>query len=171
MSRKRRLIEPPSVLFFEEIIKQASHVRAGHAFVDGGCIKCAEGMKCATVQLTIKDEYLRSIQRQRTIRPPTDISREIAALAYDILMDEWSEGKPIRMITVTASNLVRSEMVCEQIDMFAPAANITRDKSKKREETIDKIRQKHGITSIVMGSVMDSDIGVFDSDKDKNKNG
>ena len=130
-----------------------------------------EGMKCATVQLTIKDEYLRSIQRQRTMRPPTDISREIASLAYNILLDEWNEGKPIRMITVTASNLVRAEAVCEQIDMFAPTLNAARDKSKKREETIDKIRQKHGGASIVIGSVMDSDIGVFELDRDKNKNG
>ena len=105
------------------------------------------------------------------MRPPTDISREIASLAYNILLDEWNEGKPIRMITVTASNLVRAEAVCEQIDMFAPTLNAARDKSKKREETIDKIRQKHGGASIVIGSVMDSDIGVFDLDRDKNKNG
>ena len=131
----------------------------------------AEGMKCSTVQLTIKDEYLRSIQRQRTIRLPTDISREIASLAYTILLDEWSEGKPIRMITVTASNLVRADMVCEQIDMFAQASGETRDKSKKREETIDKIRQRYGSASIVTGSVMDSDIGIFVSNKDEKKNG
>ena len=131
----------------------------------------AEGLKCSTVQLTIKDEYLRSIQRQRTIRPPTDISREIASLAYAILLNEWSEGKPIRMITVTASNLVRSDMVCEQIDMFAQTSNVTRDKSKKREETIDKIRQRYGNASIVTGSVLDSDIGVFTLDKDIKENG
>ena len=131
----------------------------------------AEKMKCSTVQLTIKDEYLRSIQRQRSIRPPTDISREIAALAYTILLDEWSEGKPIRMITVTATNLARAEMVCEQIDMFAPTLSDARDKSKKREETIDKIRQKYGSAAIITGSLMNSDIGVFDFEKDKNKNG
>ena len=129
----------------------------------------AEGMKCNTVQLTIKDEYLRSIQRQRSIRPPTDISREIADLAYAILLDEWSDGKPIRMITVTASNLIRAELACEQIDMFAPIESSTRDKSKKREETVDKIRQRFGASSIVTGSIMDSDIGVFDSHSDKNK--
>ena len=131
----------------------------------------AEGMKCSTVQLTIKDEYLRSIQRQRGIRPPTDISREIASLAYAILLDEWSEGKPIRMITVTASNLLRADMACEQIDMFAPTQSVDREKSKKREETVEKIRQRYGSTSIVTGSIMDSDIGIFDLDKEKSKNG
>ena len=75
------------------------------------------------------------------------------------------------MITVTASNLVRADMVCEQIDMFAQASGETRDKSKKREETIDKIRQRYGSASIVTGSVMDSDIGIFVSNKDEKKNG
>jgi DNA polymerase-4 len=122
------------------------------------------GMKCSTVQLTLKDEYLRSIQRQRQVGAPTDVARDIAAVAYSILLDEWTEGNPIRMITVTASGLIRADMACEQINMFAPQANVGEDKSKKREETIDKIRQKYGKNSIVTGSIMDSDIGVYDSD-------
>ena len=78
---------------------------------------------------------------------------------------------PIRMITVTASNLIRADMVCEQIDIFSKTSDVARGKSKKREETIDIIRQKYGVASIVTGSVMDSDIGIFASDKDKKKNG
>lgn len=122
-------------------------------------------MKCTTVQLTIKDEYLRSIQRQRPQSPPTDIGREIATLAYEILLSEWSEGKPIRMLTVTACNLVRSEMAFEQIDVFSSQDGDARIKSKKREETLDKIRQKFGKASIKMGSVIDTDIGIKDSEK------
>ena len=122
-------------------------------------------MKCTTVQLTIKDEYLRSIQRQRPQSPPTDIGREIATLAYEILLAEWSEGKPIRMLTVTACNLVRSEMAFEQIDMFSSQDGSARIKSKKREETLDKIRQKFGKASIKMGSVIDTDIGIKGSEK------
>lgn len=121
-----------------------------------------KGMKCSTVQLTIKDEYLRSIQRQRTKSPPTDIAREIADLAYEILLAEWSSGKPIRMLTVTASNLVRGDMVCEQMDLFSDDNDELRKKTKKREETVDKIRQRYGRSAITTGSVMDSDIGIND---------
>ena len=123
----------------------------------------AKGLKCATVQLTIKDEFLHSIQRQRPQNPPSDIAREIADTAYKILLDEWSDTRPIRMITVTAANLVHPEDLAEQIDMFAPEAHEDREKLKKREETIDKIRQKHGMASILQGSVMETDIGVFDN--------
>ena len=127
------------------------------------------GMKCSTVQLSIKDDYLRTIQRQRTINSPTDISREISARAYEILLAEWSEGKPIRMLTVTATGLVHAERVCEQLDMFAPVNNTQRDKNKKIEETIDRIRQKHGWSSVLAGSVIDSDIGIYNYQDFKGK--
>jgi DNA polymerase-4 len=119
------------------------------------------GMKCETVQLSIKDEYLRVVQRQRPQLPPTDISRLIANTAYEILLDEWSESKLIRMLTVTATNLVHSNSFAEQIDLFGEEDYKEREKSKKKEETVDKIRQKHGSASILQGSVMSSDIGIF----------
>ena len=123
----------------------------------------AKGMKCGTVQLTIKDEYLRSIQRQRPQNPPTDISREIADTAYRILIDEWSENKPVRMLTVTATGLTRADMVAEQITLFDDTTDNTREKSKKREEAVDKIRQKFGGASISHGSFIDSDLGIYKS--------
>ena len=120
-----------------------------------------QGMKCETVQLSIKDEYLRVVQRQRPQNPPTDIARLIADTAYSILIDEWPEGKPVRMLTVTASNLVRTDTFAEQIDMFGNEDFEERVKSKKREETIDKIRQKHGSASIIQGSIINADLGVY----------
>ena len=126
----------------------------------GHRLRSAE-MKCGTVQITIKDEYLRSIQRQRPANPPTDISREIADIAYSILSDEWPVAKPIRMLTVTASNLVRSDMVAEQITLFGDDNRELREKNKKREETIDMIRQKFGTSAIINGSIIDTDLGIY----------
>ncbi len=120
------------------------------------------GMKCETVQLSVKDEYLRVVQRQRPQSPPTDITRMIADTAYEILCDEWQIGKPIRMLTVTATNLIRAQKYAEQIDMFGDELYADREKNKKREQTIDKIRQKYGSGSIVQGSIIGSDIGIYD---------
>lgn len=118
-------------------------------------------MKCETVQLSIKDEFLSVLQRQRPIMPPTDIARSIADVAYSILIDEWQKGKPIRMLTVTATNLVHTETFAEQIDIFGEEDFKEREKSKKREETIDEIRRKHGAASIIQGSIMNTDIGIY----------
>ena len=153
--------------FRHDLVSQ-DECRVGIEFLaeDVGSRLRAHSMKCTTVQLTIKDEYLRSIQRQRAIRNPTDISREIADIAYSILIDEWSESKPIRMITVSASGLVNADTLAEQMDMFSADTDLKRDKSRKREQTVDKIRQKYGFASIVNGAIVDNDIGVFDR-KDK----
>ena len=121
----------------------------------------SQGMKCGTVQLGIKDEYLRTIQRQRPASPETDIAKEITDIAMSILEDEWPERKPIRMLTVTASNLVHADMLAQQIDMFGEDKEQIREKNKKREETVDKIRQKFGETSIINGSIIDTDLGIY----------
>ncbi len=119
------------------------------------------GFKCATVSLTIKDEFLHSIQRQRPQRPPSDISREIADTAYSILLDEWDENKPIRMITVSASNLQKD--VAVQMDLFEENKSVFREKNKKRENAVDKIRQKYGNDAILNGAIMGSDFGIYDN--------
>lgn len=127
------------------------------------------GQKCATVSLSIKDEFLRTIQRQRPQNPPTDIAKEIAATAYSILLEEWNEKKPIRMLTVSATNLVRSDMVAEQISFFGEKEDAKRKINSKRENAIDKIRQKYGADSIVNGAFLDSDIGIYEHRERKTK--
>ena len=132
----------------------------------------ARGLKCCTVQITVKDEYLRSIQRQRQQSPPTDISDEIARTALAILKDEWSPGKPIRMLTVTATNLIKDESYAPQISLFDTAVDESREKRKKKESAVDKIRQKYGSNSIIKGAIIDTDLGIYhapDIDIDKNK--
>ena len=132
----------------------------------------ARGLKCCTVQITVKDEYLRSIQRQRQQTPPTDISEEIARTAFEILKGEWSPGKPIRMLTVTAANLIKDESYAPQLSLFDADTDASREKSKKKESAVDKIRQKYGNNSIIMGAIIDTDLGIYHApeiDIDKNK--
>jgi len=123
------------------------------------------GQLCSTVMLTIKDEYLRSVQRQKPQNPPTDISSEIAKTAYEILLEEWSAEKPIRMITVAAASLVRRESSSVQMSFFDDVKENTREKSKKRETAVDKIRQKFGNNAILTGAVIESDIGIYNPEK------
>lgn len=125
------------------------------------------GLKCGTVQLSIKDEYLRTIQRNAPQNPPTDISSEIAETAFKILCREWSADKPIRMITVTATNLVETEGLAEQIDMFGEEKEKIRKKNGKREIAVDEIRKKFGTDSILRASVIESDIGIYNKNSNK----
>ena len=122
-----------------------------------------KGLLCTTVSVSVKDEELRVSGRQRALSRSTDIGNDIANTALEIISEWWSQGKPIRTITLTALGLVRRENLGEQIDMFSdPDGELTREKKRKSEETVDKIRQKYGRGAIVRGSVLDNKIGIFD---------
>ena len=117
-----------------------------------------KGLCCSTVALTIKDNFLHSVQRQRPLPSPTDISEEIAREAFHLLRDNWRENYPIRMLTVTVTSLESKDLQCMQIDLFGEGDE--RKKSRAKEETVDIIRQKFGGASIVRGSTLDTDIGI-----------
>ena len=129
------------------------------------------GQLCSTVQLTIKDEFLHSIQKQKPQSPPTDISREIADTAYRILKDFWKFGKHIRMLSVCATGLVYKDGGCEQISFFeSDEINEKRERIQKRERAIDSIRRRFGSDSIVNGAIIDTDLGIYSkSTKDDSK--
>lgn len=128
-----------------------------------------KGLKASTVQITIKDEYLRSIQRQRSQNPPSDIGSEISKTAREILNSEWKSGKPIRMLTVCATNLSKAEEVERQLSIFEDLEEVERNKKLKTEITLDKIRQKYGKESIIKGAMLDTDLGIYTA-PDKNNN-
>ncbi len=117
--------------------------------------------KCATVSVMIKDEHFHIMQRQRGQIPPTSSAREIANTAYKIICDEWNVGKPIRMITVTASNLISESEIKNQFSFFETEEKQRIDKIDKIEKAVDKIRQKYGGESIIHGAIIDSDLGIY----------
>ena len=120
----------------------------------------SKSLKCNTVAITIKDTRLKTIQRQRPLENASDINREISSLAYEILCDEWNENIPIRMLTVSVSGFVEASSSFTQLDLFSDADSNSREKDKKREETVDAIRRRFGTSSISSGAIYDTDIGV-----------
>ena len=127
------------------------------------------GLKCATVQISIKDEYLRTIQRNASCDPPTDISEDIANTAFDLLCKTWSPDKPVRMLTVTATNLLKSDTIAQQIDFFGNTDDKERERRERREVAVDEIRSKFGSLSITRASVIGNDIGIGNGKKRKSE--
>lgn len=122
-----------------------------------------KGLLASTISVAIKDEFMKVYQKQRGIYPPTDIGEEIAAMAYEITRGFWSPGKPIRTITVTAQNLIKNDSASMQLDLFSSGEDEeAREKKRKMEETIDEIRRKYGSSSVIRGSTIDNDIGIYD---------
>lgn len=111
------------------------------------------GLKGRTVQLQIRDPNFKTISRQKPLKNPTDLSREIAAAAMELCRASWNLAAPIRMLTVTAQNLVSAREAGEQLDLFAWQEPQRREKQEKLERTMDRIRDKYGSDSILPASV------------------
>ncbi|MBQ4071788.1 MAG: DNA polymerase IV [Clostridia bacterium] len=127
----------------------------------------AKGVVCRTLQVSVKDGLLRVVQRQRPVDPPSNISRELANLSFDILMGMCRDGDRVRMLSVCATGLVPEDELDTQLSILPEENDAEREKMKKVDQTVDKIRQKYGTKSIIKGAVVDTDIGVYDSPRKK----
>ena len=115
-------------------------------------------LKCQTVQVQIKSVDLSVIQRQRGVGHPTNIAREIYDLAIAIIRDSWNMSSPIRMLTVTGTNLTNQDFG-EQLSLIAsPDSETDREKKEKLEVALDKVRDRYGHDSLSYGSLVGAEL-------------
>lgn len=100
-------------------------------------------LKCTTVQVTIKDTQLKTINRQKKLSAPTYISRDIRNAAMDIIKKSWNLKIPVRMLSVTGTNLVNEDSVYEQICLFDTEINHDK-KVEQFEKTVDNLKKRFG---------------------------
>ena len=124
-----------------------------------------DGLKCSTVQVTIRAPQFKTITRQRKLQRPTHLLVEIVAIAIEIIKSEWDLNAPIRMITITGTNLVCDNQA-EQLSMFHVSENEKSAKWEKIEQTVGEIRNRYGKQSISLGTNINK--GIVDN-KDKRK--
>lgn len=118
---------------------------------DVACRLRRHKLKCRTVQITIRDPDFRNISRQAQLQHPTDLTREIAEFSMQLIQKSWSVSSPIRMITVTAANLLDTDSVTEQLSFFDDGSVEKREKQETLEHTLDDIRKKFGNDIIKFG--------------------
>lgn len=105
------------------------------------------------VQVTIRDSNFKTISRQKPVSPPTNLAREITKTALELVEASWNLSVPIRMLTVTAQNLIPEGESAEQIDLFAPSQSQDRKKLESLERTMDAIRTRYGQKAINIGTL------------------
>ena len=128
-------------------------------------------LKACGIKVDIKDTALKVTSHQKQLLKATDLADEIRRAAHDIVKEEWPEGKPIRMITVTGINLT-DKKAGEQLSLFtgisdgnqtelaSDGGQAAAEADESVERTMDEIRKKFGSSSIKFGKVIGSDIGV-----------
>ena len=115
------------------------------------------GLRCRGVKAEIKDTDLKTISRQTLLSSSTDDPRIMADAVMKIIRKSWEPGRPIRLLTITAIELMDGSD-SEQISIFD--AGQSSSGGKNIGKTLDEIRGKFGKNSIVFGSVIDNDLGI-----------
>ncbi|MBC8585476.1 DNA polymerase IV [Youxingia wuxianensis] len=122
------------------------------------------GLKCQTLQVTIKDPQFKVITRQRPLPFPTNLSQELIDLSLEIVSSSWRIGAPIRMLAITGSGLIPADQVEEQLSFYTNPDAPARKKQEKLENAMDIIREKYGQGAISFGTVIHNDLGIEKDD-------
>lgn len=112
-----------------------------------------EGKRGLTVQISVKDPMLTTLQRQKKFDRPTHLAKEIADAAMELLEANWKIGlSPIRALTVTVSDLTDADGYPLQYSLLPSEGEQQREKQEKVELAMDRLRDRYGKNIIVFGS-------------------
>ncbi|MEG0598275.1 MAG: DNA polymerase IV, partial [Oscillospiraceae bacterium] len=106
------------------------------------------GLKCTTLQVTIRDPQFHDICRQRRLETPTYLARDLSTVAMEIVKASWNLKSPIRALTVTGQNLVPEDGERRQASLFGEESAPQRKKVETLEQTVDTIRARFGTESV-----------------------
>lgn len=105
------------------------------------------GRYATVVQVTLKSPSLRQVQRQQTLPAATDLARDLAAAAMELVRANWRADAPLRMLTVTAAGLTE-ERGAQQLSLFDEAADDGYERQSRLAQAMDGIRARFGRKAI-----------------------
>jgi len=109
-------------------------------------------MNCRVVSVSIKDSSFGYAAKQKKLMYFTDCTRDIYMSICD-LFDELWDGRPIRQLGVSVSDLEFSDI--KQINLFQDQLSV---KNEILDKAVDKIRAKYGDESVIRGVFANSDL-------------
>lgn len=124
------------------------------------------GLRCQTVQVTIRDPFFKNITRQMTLPQPTDLAKDLTQSALQLIHASWQITSPIRMLTITASHLT-DQAAGEQLSLFDADDGAPREKQEELSRALDQIRGKYGVRSVQFGCLIKNDLGILEQSSDE----
>ena len=131
---------------FRQDLRNMQEIRAGIALLSDSVAARlrADGLKCRTIQVQIKDPNFKVIQRQRTLPRPTYLQRELVQTSLELIEEHWNPNAPIRLLSVTGTDLVPVDETTEQVSFFAQPDEAAHEKLERLEDAMASIRKKFG---------------------------
>lgn len=107
------------------------------------------------IQVTVRDPEFHDRSRQRQFSAPTHLFRDLMGTAVELINELWKPPSPVRLLRVTAINLVPADEAFEQVDLFSSTAS--RERQERLESAMASIRDKYGRGSIAFGRTQRSE--------------
>lgn len=150
-----------SVTFRRDLMGNEDLQKAMRALADSVASRLRKKkLKCWVVQIGIKDPSFRYITRQKTLASPTHLSRELAAAGMELVKSCWNVNAPIRMLSLSGTNLVPNDAPGGQLCFFADNSDKNEGKEERLETAMDQIRDRFGIGAVTFGGLLRDDIGL-----------
>ncbi|NOU97929.1 DNA polymerase IV [Paenibacillus sp. LMG 31456] len=107
-----------------------------------------------TIQITIRDPDMRTITRAAKLKTPTENREDIYSMSCKLFEENWSKGKPVRLLGITLQNLLDKSEAVVQLDLFDYEKQPSREKLNK---AMDALRDKFGESAILTAGMLGDD--------------
>lgn len=92
------------------------------------------------IQIIIRYNNRKTINRSRKLNNPIQSSDDVFAAAFYLFQQHWN-NQPIRLLGITAQDLVEKENTYKQLDIFSIEENKNKE---KLYEVMEKLKDKYG---------------------------
>lgn len=120
--------------------------------------------KCDTVHITVKDEFLREITRQKKILP-TALCEDVARTACEIYSENFSREHKAHMLGLAVSGFDRN---VEQLALDTSGVREKYEKNLRAQDAVAAIRKKYGYDKVQRGIILE-DSGLLNVDIEHRK--
>lgn len=123
-----------------------------------------------SVSVTIRYLDFKNQSHQCQLSSPIDTTKAVYGTAKKLLSEMWQNHKPLRLMSITLSNLTKDKTAGVQMSLFGEAENLNNERDEKLDKTLDSIRGRFGSGIVQRGTVMGTGLNVarkFKGEKDK----
>lgn len=85
----------------------------------------------------------------------------------ELVRASWDMTLPVRMLTVTACNLVEASQASEQLSLFDESDPAGRGRRLNLERTVDSLRGRFGRGIIAPGSVVNNELMGYSQEEEE----
>lgn len=107
----------------------------------------AEGKRARCIGVTVRGNDFRRHSHQKRLEQPTDMTREVYAVARQLLRELWDGEMPLRLLGLSMTE--PEEDGSRQLDLFTDEEK--REKTRELDRAVDRLRQKYGYASLSLG--------------------